>query len=64
MLLITTPEEAESQLITKVYPVGDLVIPIQSGGLVGSEHVIRKPFTGDQLADVLTRAIEAKRGRR
>ena len=28
VLLITTPEEAESQLITKVYPVGDLVVPI------------------------------------
>ena len=25
VLLITTPEEAESQLVTKVYPVGDLV---------------------------------------
>ena len=32
VLQITTPEEAESQLITKVYPVGDLVVPIMSGG--------------------------------
>ncbi|MDX1948383.1 MAG: hypothetical protein SFU86_23540, partial [Pirellulaceae bacterium] len=28
VLQITTPEDAESQLITKVYPVGDLVLPI------------------------------------
>ena len=32
VLKITTPDEAEAQLITKVYPVGDLVIPIISGG--------------------------------
>ena len=32
VLQITTPDEAESQLITKVYPVGDLVIPVISGG--------------------------------
>jgi hypothetical protein len=32
VLQITTPENAEAQLITKVYPVGDLVIPIISGG--------------------------------
>ncbi|MCA9269024.1 MAG: hypothetical protein KDA41_11165, partial [Planctomycetales bacterium] len=31
VLLITTPEEAESQLVTKVYPVADLVLPIRSG---------------------------------
>jgi FixJ family two-component response regulator len=48
-----------------VYTTGFAEIdPIQSGGLVGAEQVIRKPFTGDQLADVLTRAIESKRGRR
>ncbi|NLF72708.1 MAG: VWA domain-containing protein [Candidatus Anammoximicrobium sp.] len=35
VLLITTPEEAESKLVTKVYPVGDLVIPIQSGMMGG-----------------------------
>ena len=33
VLLITTPEEAETQLVTKVYPVADLVLPISSGGL-------------------------------
>lgn len=32
VLQITTPDEAESQLLTKVYPVGDLVIPVISGG--------------------------------
>lgn len=32
VLQITTPDEAEAQLITKVYPVGDLVIPVISGG--------------------------------
>ena len=32
VLQITTPEDAESQLITKVYPVGDLVVPVMSGG--------------------------------
>ena len=35
VLMITTPEEAESELIAKVYPVADLVIPIevpQTGG--------------------------------
>ncbi len=29
VLMITTPEEAEARLITKVYPVADLVIPVQ-----------------------------------
>ena len=31
VLQITTPEEAESELTTKVYPVADLVLPISSG---------------------------------
>ena len=31
VLLITTPEEAEAQLSVRVYPVADLVIPVQSG---------------------------------
>lgn len=31
VLLITTPEDAGSQLTTKVYPVADLVLPISSG---------------------------------
>src|SRR5262245_17397750 len=42
VLQITTPEDAESQLITKVYPVGDLVVPPinfggggMGGGMVG-----------------------------
>ena len=35
VLLITTPEEAENRLSTKVYPVADLVIPVQTpmGGM-------------------------------
>ena len=32
VLQITTPDEAEGRLVTKVYPVADLVIPIQSMG--------------------------------
>ena len=44
-----------------VYTTGFAEIdPILSGGLSGADFVIRKPFTGDQLADVLTRAIAAK----
>jgi len=31
VLLITTPEEANAKLVTKVYPVADLVLPINSG---------------------------------
>jgi hypothetical protein len=34
VLLITTPEEAIAQLATRVYPVADLVLPIDNG--VGS----------------------------
>lgn len=30
VLMITTPEEAESELITKVYPVADLVLPVSA----------------------------------
>jgi hypothetical protein len=33
VLLITTPEEAESKLTTKVYPVADLVVPIMTSGI-------------------------------
>lgn len=48
-----------------VYTTGFAEIdPVRSGGLAGAEHVIRKPFTGDQLADVLTSAIRTKRARR
>jgi len=32
VLQITTLDDADAQLITKVYPVGDLVIPVISGG--------------------------------
>jgi tetratricopeptide (TPR) repeat protein len=40
VLLITTQEEAEAKLVTKVYPVGDLVLPIgmmqsMGGGMMG-----------------------------
>ena len=35
VLLITTPEEAETQLATKVYPVADLVLPIQTPAFQG-----------------------------
>jgi len=37
VLMITTPEEAEADLITKVYPVADLVLPIgQNAGNQGN----------------------------
>ncbi|MEM7416693.1 MAG: response regulator [Gemmatimonadota bacterium] len=46
-----------------VYTTGLAEIdPILSGGMSGADYVIRKPFTGDQLADILTRAIVAKGG--
>ena len=35
VLLITTPEQADARLATKVYPVADLVIPVQSTGMMG-----------------------------
>ncbi|MDY0170774.1 MAG: hypothetical protein RBS80_29805, partial [Thermoguttaceae bacterium] len=35
VLLITTPEEAENRLTTKVYPVADLVLPIRDPGFQG-----------------------------
>jgi len=47
-----------------VYTTGFAEIdPILSGGLKSAEFVIRKPFTGDQLADVLRRAIAGKGGK-
>ena len=47
-----------------VYTTGFAEIdPILSGGLNAAEFVIRKPFTGDQLEDILTRAIETQRNR-
>ena len=35
VMQITTTTEAENNLVTKVYPVGDLVVPIFSGGMGG-----------------------------
>ncbi len=35
VLLITTPEEAENHLTTKVYPVADLVLPIPQNSMMG-----------------------------
>ncbi len=35
VLMITTPDEAEKQLVVKVYPVADLVIPIQVPNIGG-----------------------------
>ncbi len=38
VLLITTQDKAETELVTKAYPVADLVIPIRSmmrGGMMG-----------------------------
>jgi hypothetical protein len=32
VLLVTTHDKAETELVTKAYPVADLVIPIRSGG--------------------------------
>jgi tetratricopeptide (TPR) repeat protein len=37
VLMITTPEEAESQLVVKVYPVADLVLPIDATLLGGQQ---------------------------
>ena len=35
VLLITTKDRADANLVTKVYPVADLVLPIQSSGMMG-----------------------------
>lgn len=44
-----------------VYTTGFAEVdPILSGGLNSAQYVIRKPFTGDRLAEVLSQAIEAK----
>ncbi|MDX1494498.1 MAG: response regulator [Longimicrobiales bacterium] len=43
-----------------VYTTGFAEVdPILSGGLNSAQYVIRKPFTGDHLADVLRSAIAA-----
>ena len=41
-------------------PLPALITGVQTLERAGAEFVIRKPFTGDQLADTLTRAIEAR----
>ena len=47
-----------------VYTTGMVEIdPIESGGLTGSDAVLRKPFTGDQLVETLNNAMASKRGR-
>ncbi len=43
VMIITTPEEAESELVAKVYPVADLVLPIENlqssgGGGIGGQQ--------------------------
>jgi two-component system, cell cycle sensor histidine kinase and response regulator CckA len=54
---------AERPEMAVVYTTGFAEVdPILSGGLNSTEYVIRKPFTGDQLAEVLTRAIERRHG--
>jgi DNA-binding NtrC family response regulator len=46
-----------------VYTTGFAEVdPILSGGLSSAQYVIRKPFTGDHLAQVLAQAIDAKGG--
>ena len=35
VLLITTKEKADAELVTKVYPVADLVLPIRQTGFTG-----------------------------
>jgi hypothetical protein len=35
VLMITSKTEAENMLSTKVYPVGDLVIPVPTAGMGG-----------------------------
>lgn len=46
-----------------VYTTGFAEVdPILSGGLSSAQYVIRKPFTGDHLAQVLSQAIDAKSG--
>ena len=50
VLLITTPEEAENQLETKVYPVADLVLP------AGASDETEADF--DSLIDLMTSTIK------
>ena len=50
LLQITTPEEAEQQLETKIYPVGDLVLP------EGAPDDAEADF--DSLIDLITSTIK------
>lgn len=50
MLIVTTPEEAENHLETKVYPVGDLVLP--EGATDGAQADF------DSLIDLITSTIK------
>ena len=50
VVLITTPERAESELETRIYPVGDLVLP--SGSTDGSQADF------DSLIDLITSTIK------
>ena len=50
VLQITTPEEADNQLETKVYPVGDLVLPEGASGEDEADF--------DSLIDLITSTIK------
>lgn len=54
VILVTTPEEAESELLTQVYPVRDLVKPIQTD-LLGAELGAYDDYPS--LIDMLTRTV-------
>jgi hypothetical protein len=55
VLQITTPEDAEGQLITKVYPVGDLVVPpanfmaMMGGGMGGMNGMMGGMMNGGMM---------------
>ena len=51
VLLITTPEEAGNMLVTKVYPVADLVAPADGKQLAGED------YDYDSLVEVITSSI-------
>ena len=43
LLLITTQDRADATLKVKVYPVADLVLPVQNLGIVGGERGVLLP---------------------
>ena len=51
VLLVTTPEEAETMLVTKVYPVADLLAPGDGKQPAGED------YDYDSLADVITSSV-------